>query len=273
MLKYDLSKLSPALKSEIENSAQWRRFFSQKPDKMLTVSADAKTVKGEKKGFLTGILYLVSADISGENLCPMAKLAACDLPCLLTAGRGRMSSVFMARLRKTLFFLQYTEEALALIASDIKRIEKKAHKLGYGLAIRLNGTSDIRFERYGLIQSMPHIQFYDYTKLANRRNIPANYDLTFSYSGVSDFSPQVKIALENKMRIAAVFRNRETVETMLENGVKFMGLPVIDGDETDLRFLEPKNVISALYAKGNAKRDGSGFVVDMPEIIYNALAA
>lgn len=270
---YNLSKLSPAIRHEIENDDALRLFFSNKPSKMLAVSADAKTVKGEKKGFLTGILYLVSADISGENLCPMAKLAACDLPCLLTAGRGRMSNVFFARLRKTLYFLQYNEEAIETIKTDIAAIVKKANKMQYSPVIRLNGTSDIRFERYGIIQAFPNVQFMDYTKLANRRNLPANYDLTFSYSGVSDFAPQVKLALENGMRLAVVFRNRETVEYMLNNGVKYMGRDIVDGDESDLRFLEPQNVISALYAKGRAKYDGTGFVVDMPETIRNAIAA
>ena len=265
MIKYDLSKLSVSIRNEIENDKKLSAFFSKAPETMLTVSADAKTVKGEKKGFLTGILYLISSDISGVNLCALAKIAACDLPCLVSAGRGRMSSVFFARLRKTLFFLQYTDEACAMIKSDIAKLEKKAKKQGFDFAIRLNGTSDIRFERYDIIQSFPHVQFYDYTKIANRKNLPANYDLTFSYSGLADFAPHVQKALEHGLRIAAVFRNRETVETMLQNGIKFLGLDVIDGDETDLRFLDPVNSVVALYAKGRAKYDGSGFVIDMPE--------
>ena len=263
---YNLSKLSPSIRSQIENDAALRLFFSNKPSTMLSVSADAKTIKGEKKGYLTGILYLVSADLSGENICPLAKIAA-------SAGRGRMSNVFFARLRKTLFFLQYTQEACDMIKQDIRKIEKKAKKMQYNIAIRLNGTSDIRFERYDIIQSFPHIQFMDYTKIANRRNLPSNYDLTFSYSGVSDFAPHVQKALENGMRLAVVFRNRETVETMLSNGIKFLGRDIVDGDETDLRFLEPSNVISALYAKGRAKLDGTGFVIDMPDAINNAIAA
>jgi hypothetical protein len=263
---YNLDKLPFAVRGEILKSAKMREFFSRKPESMLTVSADAKTVKGEKKGFLTGILYLISSDISGANLCPLAKIAACDLPCLVSAGRGRMSSVFFARLRKTLFFLQYNKEACDMIKDDIRKIERKAKKQGFDFAIRLNGTSDIRFERYDIIQAFPHVTFYDYTKIANRKNLPANYDITFSYSGLADFAPHVKKALENGLRVAAVFRNRETVETMLQNGIKFLGRDIIDGDETDLRFLEPKNAIVALYAKGRAKYDGSGFVIDMPDI-------
>ena len=39
-----------------------------------------------------------------------------------------------------------------------------------------------------------------------------------------------------------------------------MGRKVIDGDKHDLRFLDEKNVIVGLIAKGEAKKDISGFV-------------
>ena len=35
---------------------------------------------------------------------------------------------------------------------------------------------------------------------------------------------------------------------------------VLEFDESDLRFLDPKGVIVGLYAKGRAKKDESGFV-------------
>ena len=273
---FDMSRLSPSLRSEIENSAKWRKLFSSKPDKLLSFSADAKTVKGEKKGFLTGILYLSPANSSGENVCPMAAIAACDLPCLVTAGRGAMTKVAMARLRKTLFFLQYRAEFMAVLANDIKRGERMAAKQGFSLVIRLNGTSDIRWERLGIIQAFPHVQFMDYTKIANRRNLPANYDVTYSYSGAAAFQPFVKEALANGLRLAVVFRRTEKVRYLIDNGATMYGRAIVDGDENDLRFLDPVNSIVALYAKGRAKLDNSGFVVDgnHRELIYSmAIAA
>jgi hypothetical protein len=105
------------------------------------------------------------------------------------------------------------------------------------------------------------IQFYDYTKLANRKGVPANYDLTFSYSGVPAYAPYVAKAVAKGERIAVVFRNRAIVETMLANGETFLGLPVVDGDDTDIRHLDPRGAIVALYAKGKARKDTSGFVV------------
>lgn len=270
-MRYNLSKLSPSIRNQIENNAQLTRFFGEFPQSMLSLDKNAKTVKGRKDGYATAILYLLSSDQSGVNVCPMAKVAQCDLPCLVSAGRGRMNSVYYARLRKTLFWAEYQDKAIALIKKDIERLEKKAKSLGLRLAVRLNGTSDIRFENYGIIQAYPHIQFYDYTKLANRKNIPDNYDLTYSYSGALPYQEYVNMVLEGPMRIAVVFRSKQDVQALIDNNIKYLGRTVIDGDRTDLRFLEPDNVIVALYAKGSAKYDGSGFVVDIPQEIKKSL--
>ena len=49
----------------------------------------------------------------------------------------------------------------------------------------------------------------------------------------------------------------------------YLGRPVFNGDESDLRFLDPKNVIVGLYAKGKAKKDTTGFV-KYPTIMMKA---
>jgi hypothetical protein len=138
----------------------------------------------------------------------------------------------------------------------VKTIETK----GFVPLVRLNGTSDIRWENYGIIEQFPLVQFYDYTKLVNR-SVPSNYDLTFSYSGVAAYQPFVKKAVDAGMRVAVVFRARSVVEEMLVNKIKFMDLEVVDGDDTDIRHIDPQGSVVALYAKGGAKKDTSGFVV------------
>lgn len=258
---YNLSKLAPHVWQQIEASAKWRKWFSEKPDAMLRLDGSAKVIKGNKKGFRTAILYLTPAEGSGLNVCPLASLALCAAPCLNTAGRGAMSMVQMSRLRKTLFWQQFQHEAIAMIKAEIARFHKRCEREGFTLLVRLNGTSDIRWENYGIIQSFPHVTFYDYTKIPNRRNVPPNYDLTYSYSGVSAFQQYVEIAKQEGNRLAVVFRNRAIVERMLANGETFLGLPVVDGDDTDIRHLDPRGVVVALYAKGKAKQDQSGFVV------------
>lgn len=233
---------------------------------LLTIDSNAKTVKGQKYGFMTGILYMAPADISGRNLCSMAELAGCKAACLYTAGRGAMSSVQVARIKRAKAFFENREAFMAVIVKDIQRLVKSAAKKKMIPLVRLNGTSDIRWESVpvthngvayrNVMELFPNVQFYDYTKIANRRDIPENYDLTFSYSGRVEFSPYVKKAIESGMRIAAVFRNRADIPA------KFMGMDCIDGDNSDIRHIEPKGVIVALYAKGQAKKDNTGFVID-----------
>jgi hypothetical protein len=199
----------------------------------------------------------------------MAAIAQCENPCLFKAGRGAMSNVMLSRLRKTLYFNQYPEQFMHQLYNELIRERAKAKRKGYKLIVRLNGTSDIRWENIpvagyagrNIMQALSDIQFYDYTKLSNRKNISANYDLTFSYSGVAGYAPFVAKAVANGERIAVVFRNRAIVDAMLANGETFLGLPIVDGDNTDIRHLEPKGVIVALYAKGPARKDQSGFVV------------
>jgi hypothetical protein len=148
---------------------------------------------------------------------------------------------------------------------DINKGIKQAKKAGLTLLIRLNGTSDIKWENVyftydnkqtTIFDLFPTVQFYDYTKISNRVDLPKNYDLTFSYSGVIQYQPYVKKAIDNQMRIATVFRKVEDIPT------SFLGLPVVGGDNSDIRHLDDQNTIVALYAKGKAKKDYSGFVVD-----------
>jgi len=257
---YNLSNVNPALRAQI--AAQWSHLFTQAPERLLALDTNAKTIKGQAKGIKTAILYLAPANLSGENVCPMATLAECIGPCLFTAGRGGMSSVAASRLRKTLYWLQHREAFLAQLRAEIAALEKRVTKQGFQLVVRLNGTSDIRWENFGIPQAFPHIQFYDYTKLANRKNIPANYDLTFSFSGAPAYAPQVAKAVSDGARVAVVFRTRAVVERMLANGETFLGLPVVDGDDSDVRHLDPRGAVVALYAKGKAKKDRGPFVVD-----------
>jgi hypothetical protein len=230
---------------------------------LFAIGKDAKTVKGEAFGHLTGILYLAPSDISGYQVCAMAEKAGCREACLYTAGHGAYSNVQAARIAKTKRFFEDRENFMLDIEYSINQLIKKAEKVGLKPLVRLNGTSDIAFENIpfknhaNIFEAFPNVQFYDYTKLPTRKNLPANYDLTFSYSGVESFKPVIKKALLNSKlsRIAVVFDKVENIPT------NFMGRNVIGGDNSDIRHLDPQNTIVALYAKGQARKDTSGFVV------------
>lgn len=229
---------------------------------LIRAGGDAKTVKGNGSGYLTAIMYMTPYKTLGRNLCPMAETAGCLDGCLNTAGRGAMNSVQKGRARKAEWFIKDQAGFMAQLIKDCIRFVAYCDKRGIKPAIRLNGTTDVRWELIkhdglNLFEIFPEIMFYDYTKIANRPLDIPNYKLTFSYSEASAaYEKQCKIALNRGMNIAVVFRDKESIPE------SFLGLPTIDGDKTDLRFLDPSQSIVALYAKGKARKDQSGFVID-----------
>jgi hypothetical protein len=251
--------------------------------KLLSVNADAKTKKGTKAGYLTGIMYLAPYDVAGANLCAMSELAACRKTCLFVQGRARMSkeyftapngleyrdtNIIRARIRKTEWFMNDRESFLAQLVKDISAVVRKAKRENMIPTIRLNGTSDIRwenvrFESTGktIFEVFPDVQFYDYTKIPNRKNLPSNYHLSWSYSEANQKYADMR---PEHLNWVVVFRD-ELPET-------FLGRKVIDGDETDLRFLDDDGIVVGLKAKGTAKQDTSGFVVDTNQIELRLIA-
>lgn len=230
--------------------------------KLLTVG-NPKTMKGEDKGYLTFILHLAPSDLSGYQVCPKAT-AGCKAACLNTAGRGGMfkpggtNVIQEARKRKTRMFFEKRDEFMDLLVDDIRRALRYAEKRDMIPVFRLNGTSDIAFEKMrvgpyrNVMDMFSEVQFYDYTKIAGRKDLPKNYQLTFSRAE-SNENDTMK-AVNSGMNVAVVFRDK-----LLP--FSFMDRVVFNGDESDLRFLDPKKVIVGLYAKGRAKKDTTGFVV------------
>jgi hypothetical protein len=233
--------------------------------KLLSISADAKTVKGNALGVLTGILYLAPYDISGYQVCPKST-DACRKTCLFTAGRGVYDTVKKARIRKTKWFFEDRNTFMVQLYNDIKFLVRKAKKLKMVPAVRLNGTSDIAWEKFAvtfdgitypnLMTAFPEASFYEYTKILNRKSalhIP-NYHLTFSLSENND--KEALKALAAGMNVAVVVNTKRKAA----KPVTFSGFPAIDGDLSDVRFLDAKGNIILLTAKGKARYDKSGFV-------------
>jgi hypothetical protein len=233
----------------------------------LLSTGNPKILKGLKSGYNTYILHLAPADLSGYNTCPKAT-AGCKSACLNTAGRGGMfkkgettNAIQKARIRKTKMFYEQRQDFMLALKKDIELAIKQSKKLGLIPVIRLNGTSDLSWEKYDMIpgqnvfECFPDIQFYDYTKILGRKvKGIANYNLTFSAADGND--ADVYRAISEGYNIATVFGLKKT-EPMPET---YLGRPVFNGDDSDLRFLDPKGVVVGLYAKGKAKKDTSGFV-------------
>ena len=159
---------------------------------LLSVDTNAKTVKGQKRGFMTGILYLAPDRVSGLfNACPNASNGCRNL-CLYYAGRGAFNSVQQARTAKTVFYVKDRESFLATLKENVTSVIRKARAKKMVPVIRLNGTSDIGWERYTVIQAFKTTRFYDYTKSFARMvsfldgKLPSNYSLTFSRSETNE---------------------------------------------------------------------------------------
>lgn len=226
--------------------------------------ANSKTIKsGEKfKSFKSYILHLSPANQAYNYIgrigttCPKAS-SGCKAACLNTAGRGRFDSIQLSRIRKTLYFILFRDNFMQHLQNEIKRLAIKHND--QQLVVRLNGTSDIQWELIKLIDNknifelFNNVQFYDYTKIINRLEKCkqySNYDLTFS--AAEDNEKDIIKALKLNVNVAMVFNNIPE---------KYLNVDVINGDEHDLRFLDTKGgLIVGLKAKGQAKKDLSGFV-------------
>jgi hypothetical protein len=233
----------------------------------LLSTGNPKILKGLKSGYNTYILHLAPADLSGYNTCPKAT-TGCKSACLNTAGRGGMfkkgettNAIQKARIRKTKMFYEQRQDFMLALKKDIELAIKQSKRLGLIPVIRLNGTSDLSWEKYDMIpgqnvfECFPDIQFYDYTKILGRKvKGIANYNLTFSAADGND--ADVYSAIAQGYNIATVFGIKKTLP-MPET---YLGRTVFNGDDSDLRFLDPKGVVVGLYAKGKAKKDTSGFV-------------
>jgi hypothetical protein len=229
----------------------------------LLSTANPKIQKGTKLGYLSFILHLAPADLSGRETCPK-RTAGCTAACLNTAGRGGMfrkgentNMIQKARIRKTVSFFEDRAQFMYDLYKDIQKAIKFANRKGLIPVFRLNGTSDLSWEKYDMLPGLnvfecfPTVQFYDYTKILGRKvKGYENYHLTFSKADGND--SDVADALLAGMSVVAVYDKIPA------------GVP--SADETDLRFLDAKGVMLGLKAKGRAKKDTSGFVIRLTEV-------
>lgn len=233
---------------------------------MMNLLSTVANAKIEKTNKVTGgnHLYAELSLYPNYTICAGSKSAQCMDACLKHAGRGVFSNVKDARQRKTEWFMTYAQGFKAHLVTEIESLIKRANKLGKSVRLRLNCFSDIAWEsevctrngtQYeGFPQAFPEVEFYDYTKRANRLGkTPSNYNLTFSYSGVDSYAKQVEVAQKSGANMAVVFYKNLPVT--------FKGKPVIDGDLHDARIDDPQGVIVGLRAKGPAVKDTTGFVV------------
>lgn len=235
------------------------------PNNLLSTK-NSKTIKGEKQGYTTYIMYLAphKQNSKGVNLCAKAT-KGCASACLFKSGAARFTGVQLGKINKTEYFLADRKGFMSQLYNEISTIVRK-HSLVEGekqlsfngnvlrykkFAIRLNGTSDFPFENLkvkdnkNIFELFPDVIFYDYTKLDQRfdKIQPRNYQLTFSRS--EDNHTETIDLLNRGYNVAVVFGVKDESELPKT----YLGFPVINGDESDLRFLDEENVIVGLKYK------------------------
>jgi len=216
--------------------------------------------KLKKTGAAAPFRYAGLSLYPDAELCPGSKAAGCLETCLAEQGRGRFNNVREARQNKKAFFREDRAAFLDQLHRELFNFTKLCDRTGERGAVRLNVLSDFRWETLGIPQAHPNLLFVDYTKrVARLGKTPDNYRLIFSYSGRTQYRKQFAKALKTSLPIAVVFRGGLPA--------KFLGRPVIDGDRDDIANAYATGQIVGLTAKGSARRDRSGFVIDNPDLI------
>jgi hypothetical protein len=228
-------------------------------------SSNAKTAKNTRESV---ILYLApfTQNSKGVNLCPKAS-DLCAALCLFSAGRGAFSNVITARKNRTEYFLS---ERSKFVNQVIDEINKAAKKTTGELAVRLNGTSDVKLVEMCASSGLAiasNVVFYDYTKIlkkAGERKLSTGHRYVVTFSRSENNQGEVLTHLYAGGIAAVVF---ETLPDF------YLGFPVVDGDSRDDLMLDVKGgTILGLRAKGKAKKDRSGFVVTNNDLINDEAA-
>lgn len=271
--------------------------FSRRDPKNLLDVHNAKGSKGIRKKFLVGINYMEPADRTPGLPTVCAFAGACKEPCLHFAGNPLyMGGKTNARQNKNRWFHADRADFLDHLNRAVEWLERMAKRWAgeptkflrsrgakpfrgsYTPCVRPNGTSDIAWEKFGLIQNHPHIQFYDYTKNPIRMmdflrgRMPANYHLTFSMGGTQDHripeilaaGGNVTMVFDRKIPVGGSYGGRFlTVDHKGRQRETFIPeTRVIDGDEHDMRFLDPQGVIVGLKFKKPTEVDQAKRVAD-----------
>ena len=197
-------------------------------------------------GYAIYSLFLAPANVSGYEMC-LWRTEDCTKLCLNCAGKGSLSSVQQARIRKTHRLMQETQVFFYNLVVEMLNVSNKHHGTPITPVMRLNGTSDLPwdqicpelFEFFGSVGW----RFYDYTKSFQRAKFQP-WDNTFSFSG-HNWKDCETLLLSGKARVAMVFDTKRGKPLP----TSYRGYTVIDGDADDLRFLDPTGVIVGLRYK------------------------
>jgi len=250
-----------------------------------------------------------------SNYCIFAT-EGCAQACLFQSGHLGNESGTHSAWQKSWYLQMFPLQFFRQLLLEIQRDGVKSQKDGMDYYVRLNGTSDIPWEKYididKVVKDFTGVKgFYDYTKWpykarmaeSRKKGFPKNYDITFSLSEREQFAPSGKAIysssqlaqdwLMNGGRVAVVVeefnrwpkgrapkgyegkRGDYTYKIKTAKGMepRYLAIAdytdlknyainakkaanrgkyphIVDGDETDFRFLDPSRSIVILKPKG-----------------------
>ena len=255
------------------------------PSSLLTAPAsNPKVEKNGKVGVLTAVLHLTpwkgagALTLNGRavtlNTCAAAT-EGCIRACLHMNGNpAYLPAKESARRVRTRAYYAEREAFMMTLVAEVAALARKAAREGFQPGIRLNGTSDVPFERVpvtvngrafsNIMEAFPGVEFYDYTKVAKRAvafgegRLPENYHMTFSRSGLND--SDVERVLTAGGNVAAVF-TPEVADRILKAGLIRLtrngpAVPAVNGDEHDFRPVDGAGVAVILAEKRGGLKTG-----------------
>jgi hypothetical protein len=238
------------------------------------LSTNMKLLLDKENGYEVVGVSIAPAKIGGYEVC-IGRSDGCTEACIYVSGRGRFTATQIARIKRKLLFFQNNKAFKLQLFKELTSFVKSCKRKGVKPAVRLNVFSDIPYEIVypELFTQFSGVRFYDYTKRIDRvksKTLPKNYHLTYSRSeNTTDL--QVLDLLNMGINVAIPFNcSKDKLPKT------YLGMEVINGDKSDIRFLDKVGVIVGLSVKGDSKVKRSdngcnGFIVNPNNKRFNLL--
>lgn len=253
LMKDNLDLMAPydrVIAEAAATPAEAAHLFKQSNRKIM--GSSTKVELGQGFGYFTSVLYLAPARLSGYEVCG-GRSVECTRGCL-SHQSGHLAFHQAGSIFKTWWFFSDKEDFQAAAIGELHNQMSKAKRKGFKFAIRMNGTSDIPFKKVYQWAQENNVQCYEYTKL--KSVIVRHLDhtdivhRTFSIDETQASFVFAKTYCELGGNASIVIPSARKAKAEAIAALQDLDLPIVDGDEHDLRFRDPVGAIAYLKAKG-----------------------
>ena len=253
LMKDNLDLMAPydrVIAEAAATPAEAAHLFKQSNRKIM--GSSTKVELGQGFGYFTSVLYLAPARLSGYEVCG-GRSVECTRGCL-SHQSGHLAFHQAGSIFKTWWFFTDKEEFQTAAIAELHAAMSKAKRKGFKFAVRMNGTSDIPFKKVYQWAEENDVQCYEYTKL---KSVIVRYldrdDMvhrTYSIDETQASFSFAKTFCELGGNASIVIPSARKAKAEAIAALQDLDLPIVDGDEHDLRFRDPVGAIAYLKAKG-----------------------